>query len=135
MLCSRKHFLKKYFFKITLKIDINSQHNLTMFVGVCISTLEYTKTGLLLQITDEQFLQLYRLESWACSFVVKKKNGTHFQKYFACLYIMLYIMPRNVSWSQFFLTITQYDSYGVASLLHIIIQNNQVSSKNVSQQQ
>lgn len=50
-----------------------------------------------------------------------KKNGTHFQKFFACLYIM----PRNVSWSYFFFeTITQYDSYGVASLLHIIIQNN-----------
>lgn len=121
MLYSRKHFLKKYFFKITLKIDINSQQNLAMFVGVCISTLEYKKTGLLLQITDEQFLQLYRLESWACSFVVKT-NGTHFQKYFSCLYKM----PRSVSWSQFFfLTITQYDSYGVASLLHIIIQNNQ----------
>lgn len=132
MLCSRKHFLKKYFFKITLKIDINSQHNLTMFVVVCISTLEYKKTGLLLQITDEQVLQLYRLESWACSFVVKKKNGTHFQKQFACLYIM----PRNVSWRQvFFLTITHYDSYRVASLLRIIIQNNQVSRKNVSQQQ
>lgn len=98
MLCSRKHFLKKYFFLNTLKIDINSKHNLTMFVVVCISTLEYKKTGLLLQITDEQVLQLYRLESWACSFVVKKKDGTHFQKYFACLYIM----PRNVSQSQVF---------------------------------
>lgn len=132
MLCSRKHFLKKYFFKITLKIDINSQHNLTMFVGVCISTLEYKKTGLLLQITDEQFLQLYRLESWACSFVVKKKWYT-----FPEIFLML-IHNASQCFMElvfFFLTITQYDSYGVASLLHIIIQNNQVSRKNVSQQQ
>lgn len=134
MLCSRKHFLTKYF----LKYLENRNKQLAQFNYVYCRMYFYSRVHKDWFAAIDYRRAIFTVVSFGIMGMLiccKKKNGTHFQKYFACLYIMLYIMPRNVSWSQFFLTITQYDSYGVASLLHIIIQNNQVSRKNVSQQQ
>lgn len=73
MLCSRKHFLTKYF----LKYLENRNKYLAQFNYVCCRMYFYSRVHkdsfAAIDYRDEQVLQLYRMESWACSFVVKKK--------------------------------------------------------------